>query len=110
MSPVEILMTLLMFVVSIVVASLRNRLMTLEDDDNKSSQALISLERNIYNDMDDIKHRVNQSITDLSVRLSGDYVQRRELEVFRHEVITTINEGRKEMLEAIIRLEAKLDK
>lgn len=108
MSLVEIVMGILMFLIATITASLRARLQKLENDDGESAKAVVNLERVVYNDIDNLKVSVNKAIMDLAVKLSGDYVQRRELELFRQEVINHINEGRREMLEAILRVENKI--
>lgn len=110
MSLPEIAVSVFIFMLTVIVASLRNRLSQLELKDDRAASAVVELERELNRDVDEFKSRVNQNITDLAVKLAGEYVQRKELELFRTEVIRTINEGRKEMLDGIRRIEDTLSK
>lgn len=105
----DTVITILLFLVGVIVATTRNRLDTLEKEDKNATKSIMELEREVYRDMDILKNTMGRDVTELAVKLSGEYVQRRELEIFRQEIIQTINEGRKETLSAILRIEQKID-
>jgi hypothetical protein len=109
MDTLEIAVTGIIALISLIVNILRKRLEILENDDDKTSNVIADLKRSINIEFDVFKQQVTTSITDLSVRVAEDYVRRRELEMFRNELILNMNEGRKEMLALLQRIENKLD-